>query len=344
MVDSVVRLLESIPPITLLIGVVLLLAGGRWLVDGSVRIARRLGVSTLFIGLTVVAFGTSSPELFFNVTAALGGNSDLSFGNVVGSNIANIALVLGAASLIAPLAVHGRIIRMELPLLIGVSALMLVLARTPPRLASGSVELDGFSRVDGAVLMAGFALVTWAWFRLARADKSDPLSAEAEEEAREDAPRAGSPALAVVLFVAGLLALMAGGKVTEIGAVGTAERLGLSSTLVGLTFVALATSLPELVTSIIAMRRGHSDLAVGNVVGSNLFNILLVLGLTALCAPVGVPAGRGWFDLLVMFGFTIVLFPIAFSGGNRITKVEGTLLLAGYAAYIVIGVVMDGRV
>jgi cation:H+ antiporter len=334
-------------PITLLLGLVLLVGGGTWLVSGAVRIARRFGVSTLLIGLTIVAFGTSSPELAFNLIAARGGHGDLSFGNVVGSNIANIALVLGLASLATPLVVSSRVIRKELPLLVGASLLMVVLAWLPPsRIEHDGGQRFGYTRLDGLVLLGCFAFVLIAWYRLAKRDRADPLALEAEAGAVEVRP--GTLPLGILLTAVGLISVITGGKLTEIGAVTIAEAAGLSHGLIGLTIVAVATSLPEVVTSIIAARRGHADLAVGNVVGSNLFNILLVLGVTAVFAPVSVPAGDsvlgltgGWWDLLVMVALTLMLIPIVLTNQRRILKGEGLLLLACYAAYMVFRVVRE---
>ncbi|UCD75765.1 MAG: calcium/sodium antiporter, partial [Phycisphaerales bacterium] len=289
MPQQVAQLITAIPPLTLIIGIALLLLGGQWLVEGSVRIARRMGVSTLLIGLTVVAFGTSSPELAFNITAAINGNGELSFGNVVGSNIANIALVLGVAALIGPLVVHGRVVKKELPLLILVSVAMLFLGLlTFTRIPAAGGGLHGYTLLDGVILLGLFGLFTWLWYDMGKQDRSDPLTREAAEELASEA--AGSLFAAILLFVIGLAGLVAGGKLAEVGATGVAQWLGLSNALIGLTIVAVATSLPELVTSVIACRKGHNDLAVGNIVGSNLFNILLVLGATCLFGDVPVPA------------------------------------------------------
>ena len=181
---------------------------------------------------------------------------------------------------------------------------------------------------------------------MGRRDRADPLSVEVEAEAEAEAGidgmtaavRVESVPMAAGLFVAGLIGLLAGGRLTEIGAVGIAKSLGLSNALIGLTIVAIATSLPELITSLTACRKGHSDLAVGNLVGSNLFNILLVLGLTAVIADVPVPAGRGWIDLFVMFAVTLMLLPIAMTNQRRVTAIEGVFLLVCYAGYVVYGV------
>jgi len=347
MFSEVLDYLGNLPALlTFIAGVVLLLLGGNWLVDGSVTIARRLRLSPLLIGLTIVAFGTSAPELFFNLAAALGGHADLSFGNVVGSNIANIALVLGLAALAGPLAVSGRVVRKELPLLIVVSAGMLVLAWCGPAIGAGENSLHGWADTGGAIMLGAFALVTWLWYRMGKRDRADPLTSEAEAEARTEGrlPLPGG----IALFVLGLASLVAGGKLAELGAAGVAQWLGLSQTLIGLTVVAVATSLPEVVTCLIASRKGYADLAVGNVVGSNLFNILLVLGATAVVAPVPVPVeptllgvGRGWWDLLVMLALTLLLLPIASTGQRHIRRWEGAFLLLCYVAYISFSVLRE---
>ncbi len=317
--------------VTLGVGIALLLLGGHWLVSGTVTIARRLGVSTLVVGLTVVALGTSSPELFFNVIAARNGHPELSFGNIVGSNIANIGLILGLTALVAPLAVHGRIVSKELPWLIFVSAATIGLAVVPL-----GASHSGFGRFDGVLMLLGFAVFMVSWYRMGRRDAADPLVRELTVEA--EAETRASIIGASALCLAGLSGLVAGGKLSETSAVAIARTLGLSEALIGLTIVAVATSLPELATCIVACRRGHHDLAVGNVVGSNLFNLLLVLGTTAIVHPVGVPASYGWQDLSMMLFIALLLLPMAVTHRNKITRTEGAVLLAlylGYMAWIV---------
>jgi cation:H+ antiporter len=320
--------------ITLITGMGLLLLGGKWLVDGSVTIARRLGMSTLLIGLTIVAFGTSAPELAFNLTAALKGNGDLSFGNVVGSNIANIGLVLGLSACLAPLMVNSRVLRVELPLLIGISVMMVALGLLSMRtLATPLQHPYAYDRLDGSILIGVFVLFLLFWYRMGQKQRKDPLITEAVELAGANESR-GNLLLAGILFLLGLGGLVIGGNLAERGAVTVATLLGLSEAVIGLTIVAIATSLPELVTSIIACRKGHADLAVGNVVGSNLFNILLVLGLTGTIATVDVPTPWGFYDLGAMLIITMVLLPIAASNQRRIVRTEGAILLACYIAYM----------
>ncbi len=323
----------------LAVGIALLLGGGHWLVTGSVTIARRLGLSTLFVGLTIVAFGTSAPELVLNVIAASSGHSELSFGNIVGSNIANIGLILGLAALISPLTVHGRVVSKELPWLIAVSVAVAALAWLAPGVGE---EQKGFSRIDGAVMLVVFAIFMVSWFRMGRRKNGDPLVRELGEEAA--AETRASLRAAIGLLIVGLAGLVCGGKLAETGAVEIAQRLGLSQALIGLTVVAFATSLPELATAIIACRQGHHDLAVGNVVGSNFFNLLFVLAVTAIIAPVAMPAKWGPWDLAVMIVITILLLPMAISHRRRITRWEGAILLGVYVTYMAVRVVLRGDV
>ncbi len=327
------------------LGVALLLFGGHWLVTGAVTIARRLGVSRLVIGLTLVAAGTSSPEFFFNVIAALSGHGDLSFGNVDGSNIANIGFVLGLTALFRPLLVHGRVIKKELPWLLVVSGAMIGLPWIP---LGGSGDPPGFGRAQGILMLGAFAVFMMRWYRMGRRDAADPLVQEVEQEV-ETGTRA-STATAIFLLVLGMAFLVGGGKLAEIGAVGIARWLGLSDALIGLLIVAVATSLPELVTAIIACLKGHDDLAVGNVVGSNFFNLLLVLAVTATVAPVGVPtdpglsgfaAMTGLHDLIMMFFITMILLPMAVTHGRRIRRGEGGVLLALWGIYMAWRVVRE---
>lgn len=339
MFDAAITFAEGVPPLSFLLGIALLLGGGHWLVEGSVTLARRLGMSTLLIGLTVVACGTSAPELFFNVAASMSGQGDLSFGNVVGSNIANLGLVLGVAAFVAPLAVHRSVVRRELPLLLIVSLGLVVLAFVgiAPEI-EGVASAGGFTRPEGFILLAAFVamLAFWTWTAL-RGDGEVPHGDD--PPADDEDPGALGPAIA--MFVFGLLGLLAGGKLAEIGAVGIAESANLSPTLIGLTIVAVATSLPEVVTLLVALRKGHADLAVGNVVGSNLFNILFVLGATAVFGDVGVPAGRGWIDLTVMMGMTILLMALATSNERRVLRWQSGILLFAWTAYMAGSVIAE---
>ncbi len=325
-------------PVALALGIAGLLAGGKWLVDGAVTLSRRLGVSALVVGLTVVAFGTSTPELAFNITAAVRGNSELSFGNVIGSNVANIGLVLGVAAVIGPMVIHSRVVRLELPQLMIVSGLLVALALTPPSVRWATGTEIGFGRVDGVIMLLGFVAICAWWWWLSKRDADDPLTTGLAEAGAE----AGSygVAAAIGLCAVGVVLLAAGGQLSEAGAVRTARWFGVSETMIGLTIIAVATSLPEVVTCIIAVRRNQTDIAIGNVVGSNLFNILLVLGATAAIAPVAVPGGRGPVDMVAMLLFTLLLWAIACTPNRSLRRPHGVVLLALYLGYHVITTVI----
>ncbi len=327
---------DAVPGIVLVIvGVPLLLVGAEWLVRGAVEISQRLRVSTLVIGLTIVAAGTSAPELVINVMAAVAGNPGLSFGNVIGSNIANIGLIIGIGALLTPMFVHNRVIRMELPWLVVISGLMVLLAVPIGWLGMA----DGFGRLEGIIMIAGFVLVLSLWFRAARIPEGTPVTKEMISKARESTSMSFLGAGG--LFFVGLAVLLVGGRLTELGAVQIASQLGMSHAIIGMTILAIATSLPELITVVVACRRGHTDLAVGNVVGSNLFNILLVMGVTATIADIPVPGAAGWQDLAAMMVFSLLLWRFCVTQNQRILRWEGAALLGLYIAYIAWGVLRD---
>ncbi|MDA7980444.1 MAG: calcium/sodium antiporter [Pirellulales bacterium] len=317
--------------VTLLIGVVLLLVGGKALVSGSVRLAKSLGVSTLIVGLTVVAFGTSAPELAFNLIAAINGNTDLSFGNVVGSNIANVGLVMGLSAITAPLVIKRRVFSKELPWLIAISLGTLALAFFPPDVPAANGMQRGFARLDGGIYLLVFGGFVMTWFRMARRDARSSLLLASENEIN-DAP-AGSLLLAGLLVLSGLVMLAAGGKGAEIGAVKLAEMGNIRKEVIGLTIVAFATSLPEAIASVTACRSGHTDLAVGNVIGSNIFNLVLVLGTTCVVKPVALPISHAWTDLLVMTGLTMTVLLLAWWRDLKIERRDGWFLLSAYLLY-----------
>ena len=311
-------------------GIVLLLGGGELLVRGAVAMAERLGVSPLLIGLTVVAFGTSAPELALNLAAAVNGNSGLSFGNIIGSNIANIGLILGVAAMIQPMRVHASVIRRELPLMLVVTLVAATLALWP-RPETWMSAGAGLSRLDGGILVGLFAvflIYTTLAARRQRGPKSDVLFVQEVVEFGEGSRRRPL-SIAVALFLGGLVMLVVGGKLSEMGATGIARALGWSDEVIGLTVVAVATSLPELATSIIAARKGHADIAVGNVVGSNIFNVTLVLGVTACVHPVALPA-RGIESLFMMVLLSVLLIPMSRTHGRMLSRFEGFILLVLY--------------
>lgn len=292
-------------------GVVLLVAGAETLVRGAAAIAHRFHISPLVVGLTVVAYGTSAPEMAVSVAAALGGRADLALGNVVGSNIFNVLFILGISAVITPLVVSRQLVRIDVPLMIGLSFTTMVLA------------LDGsVGRIDGLLLVMGAIVYTVA---LIRQSERTPDSGEA---APMSAPRAGA------LVALGLVLLVGGSRLLVSSAVQIAAELGVSDLVVGLTIIAAGTSLPEVATSVVAAIRGQRDIAVGNVVGSNIFNLLSVLGLTAVLSPdgVAVPAAALRFDLPVMTAVAVACLPIFFTG-HRIARWEGVLFLGYWVAY-----------
>jgi len=299
------------------LGLLLLFVGGEALVRGASALALRLGLSPLAVGLTVVAFGTSMPELVVSVDAALAGVPDIAVGNVVGSNIANITLILGLAMLFGPAMVKARTVRVDAPLVVG-SALLLV-----------AILRDGVvGRIEGGGLVAGLILFTGVTLVQGRHE-----SAEVREEFAEGIPTTGLGTLAsVALVCAGLGALVAGGSLFLDTAVAFARAVGMSEAVIGLTIVAVGTSLPELVTSVVAALRGQGDLAVGNVLGSNLFNVLGILGVTALILPLE-PGGITAPTLGVLVA-TSVAVAVAALTGRRITRGEGAVLLLSYVAYV----------
>lgn len=300
-------------------GLVLLAAGADGLVRGSTSIALRMGVTPLVIGLTIVAFGTGSPEMVVSLQAAISGNSDLALGNIVGSNISNIALILGVAALARPLRVRSALLHREMPVMIGVSLLL------------GVLLYDGtLGRADGAVLAIGAVVYTVATYRAARRDRDAAVAAEFAQELPE--PQS-SAARSAVLVAGGLLGLLIGANFLIYGAVVIAQALGMSQVVIGLTVIAIGTSLPELATSVVAALRNDADVAFGNVLGSNILNILLILGVVALIRPIS-GAGLRPLDLGVMIGSAIALYPLM-RRGRILDRWEGTVLLAGYAAYLV---------
>ncbi len=317
-------------------GVVVLVVGGELLVRGAVALARKFGVAPLIIGLTIVAFGTSAPELALNIIAAVNGNVGLSFGNIIGSNIANIGLVLGVAALLRPMAVHDSVIKRELPIMLGATALACALACVGWS-DGGIVWMDGFARTDGVILLGMFAFVFVITLRSALADRASAHK-QLRSAATEHAPeRTISVGRAIVVFFLGLFVLVGGGWIAEKGASGAARTLGLSDEIIGLTIVAIATSLPELVTSIVAARKGQTDIAVGNIVGSNIFNLLLVMGVTATIAPVTLPAAPPFaagISLGMMALLSLFLIPMSRTFNRNISRSEGLTLLVLYTVYL----------
>lgn len=304
--------------IYLLAGLVLLYFGAEGLVRGSSSLALRLGLSPLVVGLTVVAFGTSSPELMVSLKAALAGQPDISVGNVVGSNICNIGLILGLCALITPIATSSQIVRIDIPIMIGITVLSMAL------MADGNL-----GATEGIIFCA--ILVAYVIFSiyLARRQPADALGAEFGEEVKIS--KRGL-AIDIAMVVGGLALLVFGARFLVDGAIIIARTYGWSEALIGLTIVAIGTSLPELATSLLAAIKKESDIAVGNIVGSNIFNLVGILGVTAIVHPLQA-AGISGVDLAVMAGFALLLWPMAYYQ-QRITRPEGAMLLLGYAAYV----------
>ena len=308
----------------LLAGAALLVLGAELLVRGATLIAAAAGIRPLIIGLTVVAFGTSAPELAVSLGATWGGEPDIAVGNVVGSNIFNVLFILGLSALVVPLAVQRQVIRFELPIMLGVSILFLLVA------------YDGvIGRLDGLLLFSGLLAYLFYLARSGSAPVPAPGLVPQPESAEAVVPGgARSIATAALLALVGLVLLVAGSRFFVDGAVSLAVLLGVSQTVIGLTIIAAGTSLPELATSVLAGLRGERDIAVGNVVGSNIFNILAILGLCGLLAPdgIGVDPAILRFDIPVMIAVAVATLPVFFTG-FRIGRLEGLLFLAFYLAY-----------
>lgn len=305
----------------LIAGLVLLVAGAELLVRGAAKLAAQFGISPLIIGLTVVAFGTSAPEMAVSVQASLAGSGDIAIGNVVGSNIFNVLFILGVSALIVPLAVSRQLVRLDVPLMIGASLLAYVLA--------WNGEL---SRLDGALLFGG--ILTYTGLLIAKSRKDKATQDEFDKQYSDQPRKPYAWVIDLVLIAAGLALLVQGANWLVEGAVSLARALGLSELVIGLTVIAAGTSLPEVATSVIAALKGQRDIAVGNIVGSNLFNLMAVLGLAALVSPLPIPVSPSAlaFDFPVMIAVAVACLPIFFSG-YRINRWEGLLFLAYYVAY-----------
>ncbi len=308
----------------LIAGLVLLVAGAEVLVRGAAKLAAQFGISPLVIGLTVVAFGTSAPETAVSVQASLNGSGDIAIGNVVGSNIANVLLILGTTALVAPLVVSRQLIRLDVPIMIGAS------------LVTFGLAWDGqLSRIDGAILFS--AVVIYTLFLVISSRRENAAGADdefAKEFGLDEPAKPHAGLINAGLVLGGLVLLVVGSNFLVEGAVALARTLGLSELVIGLTVIAIGTSLPELATSIMAAFRGERDIAVGNIVGSNIFNLLCVLGLASLVSPqaIGVSSNALAFDFPVMIAVAVACLPIFFAG-YCIKRWEGALFLAYYVAY-----------
>ncbi len=317
--------------IWLIIGLVLILVGANALIDGASSVARRMGISDLVVGLTVVAFGTSAPELVISVISAINGSPGLAVGNVVGSNIFNVLAIIGITALVRPIIVQKSVMSLEIPMVILSSMLLLILGNSGWINGSGINEV---SRVSGILLLIFFLL----FMRYTFASAKNPDLDKQEEEKGEAEPIL--PMWRSILYIIGGLAgLIWGGDRFVEGASGIAGALGVSEAVIGLTIVAAGTSLPELATSVVAATKVKPGLAVGNVIGSNIFNVLMVLGLSATIRPL--PFGSiGNFDLLTLLGGSILFWLFGWLIKERtITRLEGAIMTACYVAYIAILVI-----
>ena len=308
---------------SIVFGFALLVWSADRFVDGAASTAKHLGMPSLLIGILIVGFGTSAPEMVVSAIAAYEGNPGLALGNAIGSNIVNIALILGITAIVAPIAVNSKIVKKEIPLL-----LLIVLF-------TGYLLLDNtLTLFEGVILLAGFfALVLWSVFAAFRS-RGDSFEDQMDIELNEDIM---SLKVGIMWLVFGLILLIASSRLLVWGAVGVANSFGVSDLIIGLTIVALGTSLPELAASVMAARKGEHDIAIGNVVGSNMFNLLAVIGIAVIIAPMNsIPLEVLQRDWIVMLLLTIALFVMAygFKGRNgRINRVEGTILILCYVAY-----------
>jgi len=304
-----------------IVGLLLLIWGADRFVHGAAATARNMGVPPLLIGLTIVALATSAPEVLVSLVAAIRGEPDLAVGNAIGSNIANIGLVLGVVALLRPVELQSATLRREMPALLAVSLLAV------------SLFLDSYlSRVDGLVLLTGLVIVMIWLTRLGvRSSASDPLKAEFDAEI----PKHMSMRMAVLWLLIGIGTLLLGAELMVDGAVEIAKALGVSEVVIGITMVALATSLPELAVSVVSAYRGEYGLAIGNIVGSNIFNLLAVLGVAAAVHPAALPPSVLTLHIFVMVAFTLVLFAMTYEyeGRGRISRFEGLALVVAYVAY-----------
>ncbi len=298
-------------------GLLVLVVGAELFIRGAVTVARSFGISPFVIGLVLVGFGTSAPELVVNVAAAWNGSPGLALGNIVGSNIANIGLILGCAAVVMPLVVQMRLLKAEVPIVVGVTGLLWVLA------------LDGeLSRSDGWILLAVFAGVMLYFVKFSPSEQP-----EVKQELREQVAEKRLPWGGGILLLIGLGGLLGGAELMVRAAVTIATAWGVREVVVGLTVVAIGTSLPELASSLVAAYRGQPDIAVGNVLGSNIFNIVLILGVTTQVAPLPVPTDLLHRDIPVMAGFAVLLVAVL-ANGLVVRRWEGAILLAAFAGFV----------
>ncbi|WP_394168720.1 calcium/sodium antiporter [Saccharospirillum alexandrii] len=310
-----------LPILAIVFGLILLVWSADRFVDGASSTARHFGMPPLLIGMVVVGFGTSAPEMVVSALAASQGNPGIALGNAYGSNITNIALILGVTALISPIAVHSQVLRKELPILMAVTVL-----------AAWQIWDGELTRLDALVLVAVFAgLMGWT----IRQSLHQPTDALAKEVAQEQPTKPMPLKRALMWLGVGLVLLIVSSRILVWGAVSIAQSLGVSDLIIGLTIVAVGTSLPEFASSIIAARKGEHDIAIGNIIGSNLFNTLAVVGIAGLIGPLAVGPEVFSRDIMVMAGLTLLLFVFGYGlrGPGRINRLEGGALLAAYMAY-----------
>lgn len=311
--------------ILFILGIILLIKGADWLVDGASSLAKKLGVSTLVIGLTVVAFGTSMPELIVNIMAAINNASGVAFGNIIGSNISNILLVLGATALIYNLKIKKTIIKKGIPFAFLSVIVLLVLAN----------KKSGFiTRLDGIIMLLFFAIFLYYTYEIFTSSKNRRAK-RAEKKSKKIEIQKHSNLIISLMLIGGLIALYFGGIWTVKGAVFIAKQFGLSQFLISATIIAIGTSLPELITSITAALRKDADMAIGNIIGSNIFNILWVLGITSIISPIAIPSFI-IIDIIILAVITLLLFSFMFFGKKEeLEKHQGILFILLYLAYII---------
>ncbi|WAR45167.1 calcium/sodium antiporter [Methylomonas rapida] len=312
----------ALPLLMIFLGLIILVWSADLFVEGAAAIADHLGMSPILIGMVVVGFGTSAPELSVSALSALEGSPGIALGNAYGSNITNIALILGVTAVISPIAVHSQVIRKELPILFGVTLLAIA------QLYDGDL-----SRLDAALELVVFAAVmTWMVIQGMKTASADKLEQEVQAELKEHAM---SQFQAWIWLIAGLVLLVISSRMLVWGAVSIARDLGVSDLVIGLTIVAIGTSLPELASSIMAARKGEHDLAVGNIIGSNLFNTLAVVGVAGVIHPMSIPLEIVNRDWPLMALLTLALFAMGYerNGNGSINRLEGTVLIAVYAGY-----------
>lgn len=318
----------------LLAGLVTLVGGANLMIRGATALATAFGVPPVVIGLTIVAFGTSAPELVVNSTAAFAGQTELAFGSIIGSSTINLGWVLAVTALVKPIKVEPSIISREIPMMLLATAAFFALAADRDL---DNAPQDLITRGNGIVLLLLFGVflyytISRVVLTRRRTQQSDPFLEEIEQtvERRNPLPKSVS----LIMTIGGMVALIGGGRLTVYSAVKIAAALGIAEFIIGLTIISFGTTLPELVTGILATRRGEGDIAIGNVVGSNIFNLLFIGGTVSVIYPISVPAG-GLLDLALLTVLSALVLPISIRGHRTITRAEGSLLLVLYVSYLI---------